>query len=618
MSVATLSGGFVGVDVFFVISGYLITGLLLKDQGRLSLMAFYERRVRRILPALVFMLAGTTVLCCILLLPDELRKYGLNLIETATFCLNIFVWRDTGYFGQEAIQRPLLHLWSLSVEEQFYLLWPATLIFIRRPGRPLHYLGPTTAIILLSLALSQWMAVNAPGAAFYLPISRAWEPMVGALIASPAVRPVTSRRLRETLAAAGLGLILVAACTFTGATPFPGLNAVLPCVGAALVIYSGIGSITLSGRFLGSPPLVGAGIISYSLYLWHWPLYALTCLWFGRDLSLPALLSVFGASVLLAYLSWRYVEVPFRSRTGPIASRRFAGLFAIAGLSSVLITGSAIAALDGFPARLSPRNAESFALEEQSSPLERNCHISAGDPLPPAQTCVFGKPAAMGTYDAILWGDSHANVLEPAIAQLALRYGLTFRQMTMSSCNPASDGRPVDIPANAAIACKALDDAVLRIVETSGKIRLVVASARWSGYRENGPNGFLSRKLATIAKRIIARNARFILIGSVPEPPFSPARRVARREMLGADLTAPLTFHEPPGNRDADIALANAIHGLSGAGVFFPMHVMCLEPVCSAGRDDAVYYRDDNHLSIAGALHLAPYLIKAVGAAASK
>ena len=242
-------GGFVGVDVFFVISGYLITSLISEEirQGRFSIVTFYERRVRRIFPALVLVLSVSSVLATWLLLPGQFNSFAKSLFATMFFASNVLFWRETGYFAAPASEQPLLHTWSLAVEEQFYVVFPLVLIVIHRwlKGRWVAWLAP---LAILSFALSVWGVGHKPGATFYLAPTRAWELLLGSLLALEAFPRLPNRLLMEVLAAVGLGLIAWGVVELSATSPFPGLNALYPCLGAALVIYSGQATPTYAGH----------------------------------------------------------------------------------------------------------------------------------------------------------------------------------------------------------------------------------------------------------------------------------------------------------------------------------------------------------------------------------
>lgn len=284
LGVPGVAGGFVGVDVFFVLSGFFITRQIAYDLdlGAFSLLAFYDRRIRRLFPALVAMLLCSTVLAFLLLLPHDLERFGSTLAAAALSVSNVQLWRMADYFAPAAETLPLLHTWSLAVEEQFYIAFPLLMAAIWRLGSR-RCIAIVAAITALSLALSIWGVWTRPAASFYLLPTRAWELSLGSLLALGAVPPPRNEDVRRLAATVGLLAILAAVVTFSARTPTPGLSALLPCLGCALVVWSGEGreastcapSTVMRSpvmALLCAPPVVFTGLVSYSLYLWHWPI----------------------------------------------------------------------------------------------------------------------------------------------------------------------------------------------------------------------------------------------------------------------------------------------------------------------------------------------------------
>ena len=269
-----LTGGFGGVDVFFVISGYLITTIIQREieSGTFSLLNFYERRIRRIFPALVAVTVVATLVSAMLLLPEDFKEYGKSLLNLMAISSNYYFMRKTGYFDAAASEKPLLHTWSLAVEEQFYIVFPLLLLVLSRFGRRAVIAG-LTALAFASFLASAATLENAPARAFFATPGRVWELLIGVLTAVMGPALITSRLHREALAALGLALIGYGYFFYTDATPFPGPAALAFCLGAAFIIYAGTsGGETLTARMLSSPLVASIGLISYSVYLWHWPL----------------------------------------------------------------------------------------------------------------------------------------------------------------------------------------------------------------------------------------------------------------------------------------------------------------------------------------------------------
>ncbi|MEK7830212.1 MAG: acyltransferase, partial [Acidobacteriota bacterium] len=352
---SSFSGGFVGVDVFFVVSGYLITSLILPEaiQGKFSIINFYERRIRRIFPALFTMMLVSSAVSYWLMWPLAFKDFGQSLVAATAFASNFLFWIKQGYFDSPAESRPLLHTWSLAVEEQFYIVFPIYLMIVAR-WFPRALKPLTVAIAILSFGLSLYSVVFAPTAAFYLAPSRTWELLLGAMLAMKVFPPIRSKKLCAALAVAGLVLIALAVALLSQHSPFPGAYALLPCVGTFLVIYAGAGEQNFVGRLLSMRWLVFIGLISYSFYLWHWPLIVFAELYLVRDITNQEAWALIALSALLAFLSWKFIESPFRLRQ-VAASRRGLFLFAGATMLVAVFLGLPLHFTEGLPQRMSPQ-----------------------------------------------------------------------------------------------------------------------------------------------------------------------------------------------------------------------------------------------------------------------
>ena len=308
-------GGFVGVDVFFVISGYLITHNILseKESGTFSLINFYERRARRILPALFFVMSMCIPVAWVLLLPNDLHNFSKSLIAVCLFISNILFWRGGGYFEDAVELNPLIHTWSLSVEEQYYVLFPIFVLIFWRFGKR-RLFGILAIIAIFSLAVCEWGAYNKPVMTFFLLPTRGWEIAIGAFTAILFTKQIGgSKTLHQLLSIIGLCMVLVSIFTFNKNTPFPSLYTILPTIGASLIILFGNPS-TMVGKLLGKKLFVGIGLISYSAYLWHQPLLSFTRY---ATISEPSLIIkglILILTLLLAFITWKYVEQPFKNR----------------------------------------------------------------------------------------------------------------------------------------------------------------------------------------------------------------------------------------------------------------------------------------------------------------
>lgn len=408
----TVGGGFVGVDVFFVISGYLITSILAAEMqtGSFSLLNFYERRARRILPALFFVMLVCLPFAWLWLMPADMKSFSNSLLAVSSFASNVLFWTEVTYFEPATELKPLLHTWSLAVEEQYYVFFPLFLMAAWRLGRRWVMLLLLLAA-LASLALCQWASLNMPEAAFYLLPTRAWELLIGALVALALSGAAGARRngpLAEGLSLAGLLMIVYAILAFDRNTPFPGFYALVPTVGAALIIYFA-SPANLAGKLLGTPAMVGVGLVSYSAYLWHQPLFAFAK---HRSLAGPDALMLGALALLslgLAWLTWKYVEKPFRSKGRVSRAQIFS--FGLAGTALFVACGLAGNLQGGFSNRFDPQLTALFAPAKTG--FQSDCVLTPYAAEPMLKKCEFGSPEGDKVF--FLYGDSHAQALFSAL-----------------------------------------------------------------------------------------------------------------------------------------------------------------------------------------------------------
>lgn len=477
-------GGFVGVDVFFVISGYLISGVILRElrEERFSLVRFYERRVRRIAPALVVLLAATTAVAAWFMAPPEFVAYAKSLVAAVFSCSNVLFARQSGYFAEDANLKPLLHTWSLGVEEQFYLVFPLLLMAVWRWMRHRMRLVVLTGCVVSLIAACVWMQFDAV-AAFYEAPLRAWELLLGVIAGERYVRLPSTKAGREVGAVLGLVLVLWPMVAYTAEMPFPGLTALPPSLGAALLLASGDGEHrTRVARMLAWRPLVFIGLISYSLYLWHWPLWVFQrsdmLLVEALETSHKAKLVVVLVSLALAAFSWRLVEQPFRC--GRWMPRRRV-LFALAGGAAVLLvgTGVSIEMRRGWPERFSPA---ALSIAEVAS-YDRSVDVRSG-------SCFLGIGVPWGEYSAtkcmpeegkpkvLLAGDSTAAWLHSALAKEVPEW--TVWQMTAANCLFVVDPRQASQGPNGKT-CRAMTQFFFE-EELRGKgVQRVLLCVHWNG-----------------------------------------------------------------------------------------------------------------------------------------
>ncbi len=426
------SGGFAGVDVFFVISGYLITSILVAEHeaGTYSLVNFYERRARRILPALFFVLLACLPIAWFWLMPSEMKRFASSLVAVSGFSSNLLFWKEAGYFETATELKPLLHTWSLAVEEQYYVIFPLVLMAAWRFGKR-FIIWLLLAAAIGSLALAQWASINKPEAAFYLLPTRGWELLIGALVAlklgqrTSAIPP--QRHLAQLLSLAGLLMIVYAMLFFDRNTPFPGVYALVPTVGAALIIYFA-NQTTFAGKLLGTPVLVGVGLISYSAYLWHQPLLA-----FAKHRSVGApgvflLSELVLLTLVLAYLTWQYVEKPFRSKAR--VSRRQIFSYGALGTAFFIACGLAGNLRNGLETRFDPQLTTLFA--PPKTQFETKCALKTFAAEPMLKQCEFGQLNGKKVF--VLYGDSHAQALFSALDQELTGKGIKGIFVSSENC----------------------------------------------------------------------------------------------------------------------------------------------------------------------------------------
>jgi len=603
-------GGYVGVDVFFVISGFLITGLIFgaMQAGRFSLAEFYERRARRILPALFAMIAAAFIAALLLFFPRDLVRFGESAAAAALFGSNIDFWLQAGYFDAGAEVKPLLHTWSLAVEEQFYLLFPALLWLAGR--RRAVLLACVGVLAAASFALSLWGVGHAPSAAFYLLPFRTWELMLGAALALKAMPAPRTAWQSDLLVVGGLALIGVAVFGYDSTTRFPGAAAILPCFGAALVIHAG-GEGRIA-RLLAARAVVFVGLISYSLYLWHWPVRVFAgYVWPGASQPF-AKAALIAFSLVLALLSWRFVERPFRARPLGIArGRLFAG--AGAAMLACLVLAGGLALAKGLPQRFSPEVRRIVAEAGDIEPLRHRCFNITPKRVEQGRACIIGAAGARPSF--LLWGDSHADAVLPAVEAAAKKAGRAGLFIGHGRCPPLLG---VTLADESDDLCAHLNDDTLRIAQQDG-IATVILAARWAYYdrgigfgidanehprlvdREGGDNHAifvraLDRTVAALKGRQV------VLVMPVPEAWVSVPEALARAALYGQTPTVASSAADYAARQGpARAALAG-----QGARLVDPASLLCGPVSCRVEADGRPLYFDNHHLSVFGALRLEP------------
>ena len=640
-----LRGGFVGVDVFFVISGFLITGLLLRElrasardaaagrRGSFSLLAFWERRVRRIVPALTTLVALVLAGGFLILLPGDYRQMGRSALWTLGAASNVFFLDNTGYFDAAATSMPLLHTWSLGVEEQFYLVWPLLLLLVFRlcRGRTAWIGAVLLVVVGASFAFNVTTVRTEPKAAFFLLQSRAWELGAGGLLAlCPALpRGRVTGWIAELLPVAGLALIARAATALSSDQPYPGWDGLLPVAGAMLIVHES-GRRTLARRLLSLRPLVFVGRISYSLYLLNWPLIVYWRLYTnGTRLTSTASAVLTAVSVVLAAMSWRWIEQPFRR---PGLPRRTVFTRAALAAGCVAIAAWAVVATDGVASRL-PENVRELGdlttMWKWSCPADPPAGLPATWRFPGTATpCVVGAPWDTARTRAVLWGDSFAeHVLQ--LLDLAGRDTGTSIALVVP-CPAVFDDKYLrrDWPEQPAYnaQCAVKRKATLEYLAAHRDVQLVILSSSWASLidlvqRDGGTRlpraegtAAIGEALDRLVQELAAPGRRVILFGDTPRVaiPDPSACAVARVSPLLRDCPPDLgvvawknlvAIVGPTHRMLADVAARHP-----GVAVYQPEDHLCAEGRCDVEIAGAFLYRDGAHLR----RNFAPEALRAV------
>jgi peptidoglycan/LPS O-acetylase OafA/YrhL len=447
------SGGFVGVDVFFVISGYLITAIILfeLDEGKFSVINFYERRARRILPALFVVMFACLPFAWLWMLPREMKNFSQSLVAVSVFASNVLFWRTDNYFETAVELKPLLHTWSLAVEEQYYLFFPVFLMLTWRLGKR-WILAMLAVVAVISLAVAQWGSVAIPALTFYLLPTRGWELLIGAFVAfyfSNGVNQNLSKSVSQVGSAIGLLLLIYAIFAFDKQTPFPSLYTLIPTIGTALICLCATQQ-TLVGKLLGSKPFVGIGLISYSAYLWHQPLFA-----FARHRSLyePSkllLCALVVAAFVLAYFSWKYVESSFRNKQR--FSRKQIFIYGAVGSAFFVVLGLVGHFNKGYPSRM-PQSTEIPEIE--MSMIDNGWCFYSIDSIDSLTFGAKGLECWLGDKSSnkkgILFGDSFAAHYDPLWNSVGLESKVAINTITTNWCFPSINDEFPGTPSSRAL-----------------------------------------------------------------------------------------------------------------------------------------------------------------------
>ncbi|MBL8189579.1 MAG: acyltransferase [Acidobacteria bacterium] len=621
---SSFSGGFVGVDVFFVISGYLITSLILPEvvSGKFSITNFYERRIRRIFPALFTIMFVSLAVSSLLMWPLAFKDFGHSLFATTIFASNFLFWNQFGYFDASAESRPLLHTWSLAVEEQFYIVFPIYLFIVARWfSRALKPLTATIAI--LSFGFSLYGVAYAPSAAFYLPPSRTWELLLGVMLAMKMFPPLKSPILRNWLTIGGLMLIALAIGLLTRHSSFPGVSALLPCVGTFLVIYAGTGQPTAVSRLLSKRWLVFIGLISYSLYLWHWPLIVFAELYLMRVINKTEAWVIIALSFALAALSWKFIENPFRTRRVASSRRK---LFAMAGavMAMALFFGWALEYTKGLPRRMTTQARKFANISYDCHDRQVKCSVLKPEEVQFDRLCRLGASES-AKPDFALWGDSHGEFVVDTVAQAAIAAQRSGLQITSEGCPPMLG---VTRPDRNYRHCPAFTDAAFKVI-ADPQIRQVIIVARWAlwseGSRFHFENGgsviindaeaptsqtanrdVLRRGLTRTLDSLKALGKKVTIVAPIPEIGWDVPTVLALESWHNRNIHSEPTRTEFEERTHFAIQLLQELQTAYGFDLIYPHQTLCDQKTCRAVINAQPLYCDDDHLSKYGRSLLVP------------
>lgn len=626
-----IPGGFVGVDIFFVISGYLISSIILHEltSGTFSFARFYERRVRRIIPALLVVLIATLTAGYFFLLPDEYTSLSQATLAALAFVPNIYFWNtESTYFGLDIATQPLLHTWSLGVEEQFYILFPALLFFLYRKFSHQTMSRILIALLILSLTANILLADLYTKYSFYMLPTRVWELLAGIVLSLGILPVIRNHRIADMIALVGLALIIGTMLMLQETSVFPGINAVYPVLGAALIIYSGAQNQTVVARLLSHKALVFIGLISYSLYLWHWPITVYTKMVWDSDSSRLFILLL---SFVLAAASYRFIEPRYRRSSRRLPRARIVGELGIIGVFLVSCAAFLLYS-QGLIGRVPDdimQIAKMNVLHQTGNSVQCRSFIenSQNDGGDRGQLCRLGKQNS--TPQFIIWGDSHAEAISYALHLAALGTGVSGYALSNGGCRPLTG-----VYRKRKKKCLHFNNAVLEFIKDSSSIKHIFLAGYWrislTGQSYDNSNFLIVDKETRISSPLENRNVfrrglkrtldaldgyRVSIIEDVPEIGAQFGKSVAnhfiRQRWLGNGMLAQHTFIDSIDSYDQEFS--SALSSLSGHWNFIEVKPwLCQDQECPILIDGKLVYFDGDHLSRYGASLLAPVFRQAL------
>lgn len=622
LGVPSISGGFVGVDIFFVISGFLITSILQKDISNqtFSLMNFWERRVRRIAPALFLVAISCLFVGWFVLLPEDYKRLAQQEFALTTFSSNILFYLQSGYFDTANETKPLLHTWSLAVEEQFYFVFPLTLFLIHK-FFPAHLVKILIGIFVFSLALSIYGVKKYPVATFYFLPTRAWELLFGSLLVYARPSSIDHKYLPRLLGFSGVALILVPIFLYSRDTAFPGLAAFVPCCGAAMLIWSGKTKTSLPHRILASAPFVFIGKISYSWYLWHWPAIVFYKYYYSGPLELRDMIMILLVTFCMSVASWKFVETPFRKTSIPISLIFYTSsslLILIAAFSLFLVSQK------GYKQRFEQNVLTYAEAENDKNPYQSQCNRPSLERIRKDKICVTNEKSDIHP-SFLLWGDSHADAIAPAFYALSRKNNISGYISTYDGCPPVLNidqkGR------GATFYCKDFNDEMVKFIERQ-KIQKVYLVASWGNWMYNpklyssahtrnynlhfdqGINQDVVQQFSNTIDLLVSKKIHVYVFQTFPTAKFDPPRELALQEAF---------YKNKPNNISIKISLYSKqrlpIEILSrkykaNPFVVFldPIKYLCNINECRVSAEGKSLYYNGGHLSTYGATYLSPMI----------
>jgi peptidoglycan/LPS O-acetylase OafA/YrhL len=623
-------GGYVGVDVFFVISGYLITSIIASelDKESFSILIFYQRRIRRIFPALIVVMSFCVAVGFLLLTPNDYQSLGKSVLAASLFVSNIFFWKEVGYFAAPASEMPLLHTWSLAIEEQFYLFFPLFLSILSRRFREIRT-PAVVAVCLISFIAAAVLVNYKPGATFFLGFSRAWELLVGCLIALGAMRQFRNPIVNYGAALAGIVLVIGPVFLYSASTKFPGISALPPVVGTALLILSGQGRPTGVHSVLSTAPFTMIGKASYSLYLWHFPLLA-----FGKYLTLGelnpnAIATICLVSLIISFLSLQFIERPFRL---PSRSAQIGRLVAVAAIAMGVLaaTGGLIDLWQGLPARLDSTSKQILSAEGDKDRHHMECLSIESKIVTPQHACRLGASDVQPS--ALLWGDSHAAVTATALESAAVRHHAAFLFAASVDCpiglgfSISPKGAPAFVNTPGYLYCERYNAAMLDFAIQNPSLKNIVLSSRWTNWRigEAGSAAgipvdirlsdstgvavspqdnkrIFARGFESLIQKLIAAGKTVWIVGPLPLPSVRVPQALFVKHRGFTKLDLDISRAEFQRQNQWILSFFDKIANSYPVQFIWPQVALCRQEACPLFEGGKPMFFDDNHLSIFGA-----------------